>query len=452
MNKVKSPRKLTTEMFLVLGISAVLAVGVMFYMYGNRFAFYSWAVEHGLGLDGRQEYMEWFLEEAKKCELNGEEGERVTLPFLEEYDDPFILVGIYSKETGFYVTGAYPKIIDDPFWGSWIWADVDIFRDSLASWSFDAEFKDCTAEVILESYGFLPILAFYCFSGIILCISIILVPVLCFAHRRMRYLGLVRTEILVMSEGDLEHPVSVKGKDEISSLAKELNGLRLALKENIEKERRSHLANQELIQAMSHDLRTPLTTLYGYLEILNYSKGDSSDYPEYVKRCLKKTEEIRAMSDKMLEYSLVFDGNDHVKKQPVSLSILWEELEEQAEYLRVQGYPVEWEARDWEKIKEDTKGMQFMANSFLIKRLAGNLFSNILRYGDKDSPVRIRAEVKEDMVFVTMKNKICMQVQAAGSGVGLRSAQQIAALHGGSLDWSEADGCFQVDFSIPAML
>lgn len=458
MNKVKNPRKVTTELFLVLGVSAVLAVGCMLFLYSNRFGFYAWAVENGFGFDGRLEYMEWFLEQAQNYELKpdsiepgyDDDYDKGNLPFLEENDNPYMWVGIYRKDTGTYVTGSFPKILDDPFWGSWLWSDADIFRASVASWTFEAQFKDCVADVILQTYGYMPVLAFYCFFGIAVCVLIVLIPVLCFAHRRMVYLGKIRSEILVMSEGDLEHPVSVKGTDEISALAEELNGLRLALKENIEKERQSHLANQGLIQAMSHDLRTPLTTLYGYLEILNHNKGDSANYPEYLGRCLKKTEEIRAMSDKMLEYSLVFDGNDQVKKQPMPLTELWEELDEQAEYLRVQGYEVDYVGMDWEKIKEETAEIGLMSNPFLLKRLVGNLFSNILRYGDRESAVCIRVSFEHGHVSVSMTNKICDQMQASGSGVGLRSAAQIALIHGGDLSWTEGEGDFRVDLRLPA--
>ena len=58
---------------------------------------------------------------------------------------------------------------------------------------------------------------------------------------------------------------------------------------------------------MSHDLRTPLTILNGYLEILKLGRNDPKMQEEYLERCLRKTADIKEMTDKMFEYALVFE-------------------------------------------------------------------------------------------------------------------------------------------------
>ena len=93
------------------------------------------------------------------------------------------------------------------------------------------------------------------------------------------------------------HPVTIKGKDEISALASELDSLRFALKISIENERQAYLDNQELIRAFSHDIRTPLSFLNGYLEILKRKKGNPDNYPVYIQKCLEKTKELKDMTE-----------------------------------------------------------------------------------------------------------------------------------------------------------
>lgn len=441
--------KLTTELFLIMLVSAVAAVGCMLWLYNYRFTFYGWTVDKGLVSDNREAYKEWFLEQAKNYELKplaadevGREAyDKENLPFLQERWDRYTGVMIYEKSTGSFVTGYFPMLLDNAFWGSWIWSDADIFSQTQIPLVFDAEFLDCTAEVHLSTYMIMQVIPLYLLVGIILCVAIFLIPVLVFVHRKMAYLGKVRREVLVMAEGDLHHPVTVRGKDELGALAGELDSLRLALAENIEKERQSHQANQELIRALSHDLRTPLTTLNGYLEILNHSKGDSERYPEYLRRCLSKTQEIRGMSDKMFEYALVFDGQENVEKQPLELAELWSEWEALAEDLRVQGFVVQ-------VTKERPEG-EISGNAFLLKRLAENLFSNIQRYADKGSPIIIEAKVSGDRAEFCMKNRVSGKREAAGSGVGLKSAARIAALHDGSFVWEEKEKDFRVAFSLP---
>ena len=71
-----------------------------------------------------------------------------------------------------------------------------------------------------------------------------------------------------MSGGDLHQPIRPMGNDELGILARELDQMRSTLYTNIQQETESRRANQDLITAMSHDLRTPLTILHGYLDIL----------------------------------------------------------------------------------------------------------------------------------------------------------------------------------------
>lgn len=455
-NKGSNVRKLTTEMFLILFLSAAAAVGTGIWLYSNRFAAYAWMDSRNLLTDCREEYREWFIEQAPDYKLEPEQQANITgkrykteekLPFVTEHCDLYIGVSIYEKSSGEYVAGYFPRTLDESFfWSDWLWNDSAIMASTESPMEFDAEFADTTAQVQVYSYRSMQIIPAYFMVGIVLALVIILFPVLFFVHHRMRYLGKVRSEVLVMAEGDLEHRITVRGKDEISSLSRELDMLRLALKENIESERRSHEANQELIRAMSHDLRTPLTTLNGYLEILSRSKGDADKYPEYIKRCIKKTEEIRNMSDKMFEYALAFDGQEHVEKQKLSADFLREELEEQTEYLKTQGISVNicW--------TENRASGYLDGNAFLIKRLCGNLFSNILRYGDHSKTVEIRADMGEERVCVKAGNSIAARQEALGSGVGLKSAERIAVLHGGGLEWKAEEGKFTVTFWLPLVL
>lgn len=103
-----------------------------------------------------------------------------------------------------------------------------------------------------------------------------------------------------MASGDLTTPVIPGSKDELGILARELDNLRITLHETITNEQESHQANQDLITAMSHDLRTPLTVLKGYLEILRLGKNADMQ-TEYLNRCIQKTEDIQEMSDRMFD-------------------------------------------------------------------------------------------------------------------------------------------------------
>ena len=74
--------------------------------------------------------------------------------------------------------------------------------------------------------------------------------------------------------------------------------------------------------AMSHDLRTPLTVLNGYLEVLKLKKGDPEKQEEYIDRCLKKTGDIRALTDRMFEYALVYEDTETARLRQIPVALL----------------------------------------------------------------------------------------------------------------------------------
>lgn len=433
-------RKLTRELLVIFLAGLFCALLCTIFLMNRRFGFYAWVLDHEVIEDSRKEYAQWLKKETPAFHMNRPEE---YMSYLAERADAYTWMGIYDEENGKYIDGFFPEILDSRIWGSWSWSDTDIAAQSMEPpVEFETQFSDGTARVQLMSYQSLKFFPVFYLSVVILDSLLVLEPILIFVHKKMKYLGRVRCEAAVMGQGDMEHPVTVKGKDEIAALAKELDDLRLALKISMENERQAHMDNQELIRALSHDIRTPLTVLNGYLEILRRKKGDQENYPQYVQKCLIKTEELRGMTDKMFEYALVFDNPGETAMQDYSLREFGGELQEQLEYLELQGFPVEY-------IRKEVGDERWKANPFLMQRLLTNLCSNILHYGKRDHKVTADIHMEETKVIVILENGIAVQRQAAGSGVGLKSAARIAEVHGGEMSWTEKGDIFQIKISIP---
>lgn len=433
-------RKLTRELLVIFLAGLFCALFCTIFLMNRRFGFYAWVLDHEVIEDSRKEYAQWLKKETPAFHMNRPEE---YMSYLAERADAYTWMGIYDEENGKYIDGFFPEILDSRIWGSWSWSDTDIAAQSMEPpVEFETQFSDGTARVQLMSYQSLKFFPVFYLSVVILDSLLVLEPILIFVHKKMKYLGRVRCEAAVMGQGDMEHPVTVKGKDEIAALAKELDDLRLALKISMENERQAHMDNQELIRALSHDIRTPLTVLNGYLEILKRKKGDQENYPQYIQKCLIKTEELRGMTDKMFEYALVFDNPGETAMQDYSLREFGGELQEQLEYLELQGFPVEY-------IRKEVGDERWKANPFLMQRLLTNLCSNILHYGKRDHKVTADIHMEETKVIVILENGIAVQRQAAGSGVGLKSAARIAEVHGGEMSWTEKGDIFQVKISIP---
>ena len=186
---------------------------------------------------------------------------------------------------------------------------------------------------------------------------------------------------------------------------------------------------------MSHDLRTPLTVLKGYLEILRLGKNADMQ-TEYLNRCIQKTEDIQEMSDRMFEYALVYEKDIQPEFRRLPATLLLEHLMENADFLHLTGFQTSPQIPG-EPLSD------FEGDPALIKRIFNNLFSNILKYGDKKAPVVITFCQNTDshnvpQLIITLKNAVKSDLAGIESNrIGLKSAEKMMRLMHGGLHYTQ---------------
>lgn len=435
------PRKMTGRLFLLLILCAVLSLFSFRYMMQMQTWVYTELVKRGLTSFNPAEIAAELQEKAKYISFK-ETGEKELKKLLdvEKYDDGYTMMAFYDEESLFQFYGIEPGVwdsfISDMFW----YGDVGYYRG--LDYMGALEFQDITGEVMIYSMHQAKIVLPYFLIALIISM-LFFSPVLIYVWNRMRYVGRLKNEILVMAEGDLEHPVTVKGKDEIGILARNLDEMRLALDDNIRREQEGKKANHDLISSVSHDLRTPMTTLYGYLEIMGQKKCPEQKREEYIARCIEKVEEIRTLSDKMFEYALVYETHEQTELSEIYLGELLEELEGHQEFLRLKGYCVETEFQ----VEESAK---ILGNHMLFRRMFNNLFSNILKYGEKGAPVAVKAALDRgslQMVFLNERRKRMKEVES--NRIGLKSVRKMTELQNGNFFMVEGEDTFAVTMEFP---
>ena len=158
----------------------------------QKVSIYSWALEHEILDDTREEYADWLKKTAPFYRMAQPEE---YMPVFKEKADAYTWLGIYD-ESGQYQAGFFPEILDSPFWGSWIWSDSDIAAQGMETpVKTEIEFQDGIARIRLMSYQSLKFFSLYYLMVAVLNGAAVFLPVLIFAHRRMKYLGNVRAEI-----------------------------------------------------------------------------------------------------------------------------------------------------------------------------------------------------------------------------------------------------------------
>ena len=145
----------------------------------------------------------------------------------EKYDDGYTSIIFYDEE-GQFQFYALDYSVSETFLGGAFWYNNTYYGG--LNWMGQVEFLDTTETVMVYSLHQSLIAAPYFFCSLLISM-LMLLPVIIYVWRRMRYVGRVKKEILIMADGDLEHSVTVKGRDEIGILARNLDEMRLALED-----------------------------------------------------------------------------------------------------------------------------------------------------------------------------------------------------------------------------
>ena len=218
---------------------------------------------------------------------------------------------------------------------------------------------------------------------IVLCVGLFLAVFLLRCRRIVQYICLLSQEVQVMESGDFSRPVTVRGSDELTALASCLDSMRLTLGQQRRQEAETSARVKELITQMSHDLRTPLTTLLLYTEIVAGGKYHSqAQLAEYLTKIDTKARQIKQLSDNLFEYALVTRDTVVTLDRPASFSQIFEEpLAEFAEQLGQRGYGCLLDLGEEDVVLQVYRPY--------IRRIFDNIASNILKYADPAHPVQV---------------------------------------------------------------
>lgn len=309
-------------------------------------------------------------------------------------------------------------------------------------------FADADAEVFVESFTEFRYYTTVTFVSLALAFSLFLLAVVLLIHVKTSYVEVLEKEIKILEGGNLEHPITIRGKDELSSLAQSVNEMRKSFIERLENEESARQANNELVTAMSHDLRTPLTALIGYLDIIQYRKYKTEEQLfKYVANSKDNAYRIKDLSDQLFEYFLLsYSQNDLPELEEYDGPPLLDQLiGTHAPLLIDEGF----EFRFVPCEEPFTLPLHVMS----MQRVFDNLFSNLLKYADKSEPVSIRCTLRKERLCIYFANAVKPNSDRTDSnGIGTKVCEKIVHNHGGSFDVSQKAESYSVRICLPANL
>ena len=247
--------------------------------------------------------------------------------------------------------------------------------------------------------------------------------------------------------GDLNAFVEVDGDDEFSGMAENLNLMTEDIRNLMDRERESERTKNELITNIAHDLRTPLTSIIGYLEIL----VQKQDLPEetrarYIEIAYTKSKKLQQLINDLFGFTKLTYGKIAMRVSGLDLVKLLSQL-------LTEFYPSFEEAGLQYELESNVPALNITADPNLLARLFENLVNNAIKYGAEGKRIRVKVHGSENTAEVRVINygkvipadelpmifdkfyrvEQSRSSSTGGTGLGLAIAKNIVEMHGGSI-------------------
>ena len=255
--------------------------------------------------------------------------------------------------------------------------------------------------------------------------------------QKLSYIRTLISGIRELQSGAFGKQVELVGNNELTQLGEAINYLSESQSVIREKEKRLILEREELIRTLSHDIRTPLTSLMAYTELLT-SKSDTSEaeWREYLSLVDKKSKQIKELTD------ILLDGGQRKTEYFDDARLLFVQLAEELTEALEEDFTV----------SVALPSQVSFSGSFDVgelRRICDNLISNIKKYAEPSEEVTLSITLADSGIVIRQSNGIKKSAEHKESyRMGLNSIRRIAQNYGGGITVSEETDRFEITVTL----
>ena len=429
---------LSSRMMFSFLCATLLVLTSFSFLYLNRSAVFEFLMDTFYLSEDYSSYVKKLEKQLQNFDLT-KENKKVINHILKENALNHAYVELYDQD-GIYFTDTSP-LSNNNLLFLYSFDDLDVLEAPLY-YDYPIHFKNQSVYLYITSFPMIPFQIPYIILSLLVSFSFYLIILQSFIRKRIQSIQNLQEDVFTLAIGDWNHEITVSDKDEIGRLAQDLNQMRIAFLQTMDNEQQARVANKELISSLSHDLRTPLTKLKGYLEIMNLKSDNIKFRDQYLQKCLDKVEEITYLSNKMFEYSLVFSTEYNSDLSSIPVQKVMDTLVDHIQYLREMDLHILYEPLQ--------TSLSMDANFAMMQRILNNIFSNIQKYCDPWKDIVIQTTIEEDQFKMSFTNSINHHLDKVESnGIGLKSVKKMIEIHRGTFYQDETNDLFTIILTFP---
>lgn len=301
----------------------------------------------------------------------------------------------------------------------------------------------------------------YPFKGTLI---LILIPVVCVIYSLKKSLdvSIINDGLKKINSGDLEYTLGDIGEREVKDLVNNINKIKEGYKIALNEQVRNEKLKTELISNVSHDLKTPLTSIINYVNILNDPNITEEERKDYLMILDRNSKRLKSLIEDLFEASKLNSGKMKIEKQELDIvSLVYQGIGE---------YSNLYEEKNIEfKVSSNEDEIILDLDGKLMSRVFENLIVNALKYSLNNTRVYIDINSRESSVEISFKNISNYQLDfnteeiferftradrsrnssVEGSGMGLAITKSIIELHSGSIKIEVEGDMFKIYLVIP---
>mgnify|MGYP003321360343 CR=1 FL=1 len=268
-----------------------------------------------------------------------------------------------------------------------------------------------------------------------------------FQKKSYDYINGISDAVRDISRGKLDTRLKVEGDNEFSEIAMNINNMAGDIQTLMEKERESEKTKNELITNIAHDLRTPLTSIIGYLELLKMDNNIPQEQKkQYLDIAYSKSRKLQSLIEDLFGFTKLNYGKIAMKVVRLDIVKLLSQLVDEF-YPNFMEKDLQW------NLTSNTSSCVITADGGLIARLFDNLINNAIKYGSDGKRIDVKIQANPETVTVSVINygKVIPEEElphlfekfyrveqsrnktTGGTGLGLAIAKSIVDMHDGDI-------------------